>query len=160
MSDVRRQVKDVRVAWVDTDVVGRDPLQCCVPLRQCAETSVVRKPGLVATLRPSRRPGRRPGRVQNGYVSPGRGGYARPLNEPRNGLISRKHVPARARERTAVPYLSFPRNEGVPGSSPGVGLKAWSPRFFVAYVGRLIPSLRAAIVRNLVKPTRRIMSPA
>jgi hypothetical protein len=121
MSDVRRQVKDVRVAWVDTDVVGRDPLQCCVPLRQCAETSVVRKPGLVATLRPSRRPGRRPGRVQNGYVSPGRGGYARPLNEPRNGLISRKHVPARARERTAVPYLSFPRNEGVPGSSPGVG---------------------------------------
>jgi len=27
----------------------------------------------------------------------------------------------RAREWTRVPHSSFPRNEGVPGSSPGVG---------------------------------------
>jgi hypothetical protein len=32
-------------------------------------------------------------------------------------------VPARTREWTRVPHLSFPRNEGAPGSSPGVGLK-------------------------------------
>jgi hypothetical protein len=32
-------------------------------------------------------------------------------------------VPARAREWTGVPYWSFPRNEGVPGSSPGVGFE-------------------------------------
>ena len=32
-------------------------------------------------------------------------------------------MPARAREWTPVPHLSFPRNEGVPGSSPGVGFQ-------------------------------------
>jgi hypothetical protein len=33
-------------------------------------------------------------------------------------------VPDRAREWTCVPHSSFPRNEGVPGSSPGVGFLA------------------------------------
>ena len=33
----------------------------------------------------------------------------------------RQELPARAREWTRLPHSSFPRNEGVPGSSPGVG---------------------------------------
>jgi hypothetical protein len=60
-------------------------------------------------------------RVQNGYVSPGTGGYARPPQERKNRPVSSNKVSARAREWTRVPYSSFPRNEGVPGSSPGVG---------------------------------------
>jgi hypothetical protein len=36
-------------------------------------------------------------------------------------LISSEIVPVRARACPPVPHLSFPRNEGVPGSSPGVG---------------------------------------
>src|ERR671918_855500 len=57
-------------------------------------------------------------RVQNGYVSPGTGGHARPPQELENGPVSSENVPASAR---ASPYLSSPRNEGLPGSSPGVG---------------------------------------
>jgi hypothetical protein len=60
-------------------------------------------------------------RVRNGYVSPGTGGHARPPQELENGPVSSENVPASARAWTRVPYLSFPRNEGVPGSSPGVG---------------------------------------
>jgi len=62
-------------------------------------------------------------RVQNGYTSSGTGGNARPRKEPRNRRISSENVPARAREWTGVPYSSFPRNEGVRGSNPRVGLK-------------------------------------
>jgi hypothetical protein len=39
----------------------------------------------------------------------------------RNRLLSCENVPARTREWTRVPYSSFPRIEGVPGSSRGVG---------------------------------------
>ena len=60
-------------------------------------------------------------RVQNGYVSSGTGGYARPTADALKGANSSKNVPASALAWTRVPYLSFPRNEGVPGSSPGVG---------------------------------------
>ena len=60
-------------------------------------------------------------RVQNGYVSSGTSGHARPLRELKNCSVSRENVPARAREWTRVPYSSFPRNEGVRGSSPRVG---------------------------------------
>jgi len=38
-------------------------------------------------------------------------------------------VPACAREWTRVSYLSFPRNEGVPGSSPGVGFSGFAGVF-------------------------------
>src|SRR5919106_4437299 len=74
---------------------------------------------------PGRTPDRGPRRprVQNGYISPGTGGYARPLVALKNRSVSGGNVPARAREWMPVPHLSFPRNEGVPGSSPGVGLK-------------------------------------
>ena len=51
------------------------------------------------------------------------GGYARPTADALKGPNSSKNVPARTREWTRVPHLSFPRNEGVPGSSPGVGLQ-------------------------------------
>ena|SRR5215218_195456 len=70
--------------------------------------------------------------VQNGYVSSSTGGHARPVQEPKNRLISSENVPARAREWTRVPHLSFPRNEGVPGSSPGVGLNPCSEALFGA----------------------------
>jgi hypothetical protein len=62
-------------------------------------------------------------RVQSGYMSSGTGGYARPLLELANRPVSSENAPARAREWTRVPYLSFPRNEGVPGSSPGIGFR-------------------------------------
>jgi hypothetical protein len=54
-------------------------------------------------------------------------GHARPLLDLKNRSVSSENVPARAREWTRVPYSSFPRNEGVPGSSPGVGpaTSAW-----------------------------------
>jgi hypothetical protein len=42
--------------------------------------------------------------------------------EPKNSSVSSGKVPARARAWTRFPYSSFPRNEGVPGSSPGVRL--------------------------------------
>jgi len=64
------------------------------------------------------------GRVQNGYVSSGTGGHARPLLAQWKKSVSGENVPGRAREWTRVPHLSFPRNEGVPGSSPGVGFLA------------------------------------
>src|SRR5918996_3974949 len=53
-------------------------------------------------------------RVQNGYVSPGTGGYARPPQERKNRPVSSNKVPAHAREWTRVPYLSFPRMKGSP----------------------------------------------
>jgi hypothetical protein len=59
--------------------------------------------------------------VTNGYVSSGTGGHAGPLHQLRNRSVSSESVPARACKWTRVPHLSFPRNEGVPGSSPGVG---------------------------------------
>jgi hypothetical protein len=60
-------------------------------------------------------------RVHNGYVSSGMGGHARPLNMSEIRLICSENVPARAREWARVPHPSFPRNEGVRGSSPRVG---------------------------------------
>jgi hypothetical protein len=65
---------------------------------------------------------RRP-RVQNGSVRLSTGGHLRPLQDRRNRLFSRKDVLARAHEWTRIAHLSFPRNEGVPGSSPGVGFR-------------------------------------
>ena len=61
------------------------------------------------------------GRVQNRYVSAGMSGHARPVPELKNRSVSSENVSARARAWTPVPQSSFPRNEGVPGSSPGVG---------------------------------------
>jgi hypothetical protein len=60
-------------------------------------------------------------RVRNGYVSLGTRGHARPRFEPGNRPDSSENVPACARTCPRVPYSSFSRNEGVPGSSPGVG---------------------------------------
>ena len=60
-------------------------------------------------------------RVQNGYARLGMGGGVRPPREFRNPSVSSEKVPVRACEWTRVLHLSFPRNEGVPGSSPGVG---------------------------------------
>jgi hypothetical protein len=65
-----------------------------------------------------------PTRYQNGYVSSGTAGYARPTGSALKRPKSSKNVPAGAREWTRGRYLSFPRNEGVPGSSAGVGLKS------------------------------------
>jgi hypothetical protein len=50
-------------------------------------------------------------------------GHARPLLDLKNRSVSSENVPACAREWTPVAHLSFPRNEGVPGSSPGVGFR-------------------------------------
>src|SRR5919106_3731775 len=65
-------------------------------------------------------------RVQNGYVSPGTGGHARPPQELENGPVSSENVPASPRAWARIPYLSFPRNEGVPGSSPSVGFSGFA----------------------------------
>src|ERR687891_1228371 len=65
-------------------------------------------------------------RVQNGYVSSGTGGYTRPTADALKGANSSKNVPASARAWTRVPHSSFPRNEGVPGSSPGVGFSRFA----------------------------------
>ena len=51
----------------------------------------------------------------------GNGRGVRPPREFRNPSVSSEKVPVRACEWTRVLHLSFPRNEGVPGSSPGVG---------------------------------------
>ena len=59
-------------------------------------------------------------RVQNGVRQLGHGGHARPLNVSEIRPICSENVPARVPEWTRVPHLSFPANEGVPGSSPGV----------------------------------------
>jgi len=80
-----------------------------------------------------------PGRVQNGYVSSSTSGHARPLRELKNRPVSSEHVPSRALEWTRVRYSSFPRNEGVRGSSPRVGLSSRGnpciTRFCVASAG-------------------------
>jgi hypothetical protein len=75
-------------------------------------------------------------RVQDGYANPGTSGHARPPQELRNRPLSSENGPARARKWTPVPYSSFPRNEGVLGSSPSVG-SSGSPRSFVSGPGRL-----------------------
>ncbi len=66
-----------------------------------------------------------PQRYERGYETGASGraqvGTLRPLLELKRRSLSSANVPARAREWTRVPYVSFPRNEGVPGSSPGVG---------------------------------------
>ena len=62
-------------------------------------------------------------RVRNGYVSSGTGGHARPLEVSVKALICSENVPASALVWTRVPHSSFSRNEGVPGSSLGVGFK-------------------------------------
>jgi hypothetical protein len=41
-------------------------------------------------------------------------------------------VPARALEWTLVPHSSFPRNEGVPGSSPSVDFSRFAEPFVCA----------------------------
>jgi hypothetical protein len=64
------------------------------------------------------------GRVQNGYVRSGTGGCSRPLRGLENCSVSSENMPARARAWTRVPHSSFPRNEGVPSSNLGVGLKS------------------------------------
>src|ERR687891_1024527 len=69
-------------------------------------------------------------RVQNGYVSSGTVGYTRPTADALKGANSSKNVPASARAWTRVPHSSFPRNEGVPGSSPGVGFRLLCRAFF------------------------------
>src|ERR671918_1607154 len=53
-------------------------------------------------------------RVQNGYVSLGTAGTRVHPKELENGPVSSENVPASARAWTRIPYLSFPRNEGVP----------------------------------------------
>ena len=60
-------------------------------------------------------------RVQNGYASPGTGGHRRPPQLSTTRAVSSENVPPHTRGWTPVPHSSFPRNEGVPGSSPGVG---------------------------------------
>ncbi len=70
-------------------------------------------------MRRQRWPARQHGRVQNGYVSSGTDGDARPPRAASNRLFSSQNVPARAREWTPVPHLSFPRNEGVPRFESG-----------------------------------------
>ena len=59
-----------------------------------------------------------PDGVQNGYVSSGTSGHTRPLPELKNRPVSSEKF---ARACPRVLYSSFPCNEGVPGSSPGVG---------------------------------------
>jgi hypothetical protein len=58
---------------------------------------------------------------KTGTSARARPGTRVPPPAPSNGRNSRKNVPVDAREWTGVPHSSFPRNEGVPGSSPGVG---------------------------------------
>ena len=65
-------------------------------------------------------------RVQNGYVSPGTAGTRVHPKELENGPVSSENVPASPRAWTRIPYLSFPRNEGVPGSSPSVGFSGFA----------------------------------
>ena len=69
--------------------------------------------------------------VPNRYVSPGTSGHLRPLQRPRIVGFSSSDVAARALAWTRVLYSSFPRNEGVPGSSPGVGLKRPAKRLLL-----------------------------
>jgi hypothetical protein len=52
---------------------------------------------------------------------PGHGRAARPLEVGVKRLLCSGNVPGRARACSPVPHSSFSRNEGVPGSSPGVG---------------------------------------
>jgi len=47
-------------------------------------------------------------RVQDGYVSSGTSGHARPLRELKNRSVSRENVLARARKWTGVPLLVLP----------------------------------------------------
>jgi hypothetical protein len=79
-------------------------------------------------------------RVQNGYVSSGTSGLARPTLELKNCPVSSENVPVGGREWTPVPHSSFPRNEGVPGSSPGVGFLPVCRSLFCVGNGRMRPS--------------------
>lgn len=72
---------------------------------------------------PARQLGLGPERVRE--LGRGRGTHIPPpsrLKRPN----SIDNVAARARDWTRVRYLSSPRNEGVPGSSPGVGFSLFS----------------------------------
>jgi len=73
-----------------------------------------------------------PARVQNGYVSSGTGGHARPPLDRGNRLFSKESVPGCAREWTRFPHSSFPRNEGVPGLSLDVGFRRFKGRLRAA----------------------------
>jgi hypothetical protein len=72
-----------------------------------------------------------PDGYKTGTVSSGTNGHVRPLRALKNCSVSSENLPARAREWTRVRYSSFPRDEGVPGSSPGVG--------FLRFAGILCP---------------------
>jgi hypothetical protein len=69
-------------------------------------------------------------RVRNGYVRAGTRGHARPRSDLERALISGEIVRGHARAWTRVLHSSFPRNEGVPGSSPGVGFGLFCRAFF------------------------------
>ena len=60
-------------------------------------------------------------RVRIGYISPGKGGFASPNAHPPNQSNSRDFVASRGPAWPVLPHSSLSRNEGVPGSSPGVG---------------------------------------
>jgi hypothetical protein len=60
-------------------------------------------------------------RVQVGYARAGTRGLPRLHPSRSNGSLSRDFVAFCGLPRTAVPQSSLSRNEGVPGSSPGVG---------------------------------------
>jgi hypothetical protein len=68
-------------------------------------------------------PRRRRARGTNGYVNAGTFGHTRAPPWTQEQSISRRNVSACARAWTPVLHASFPRNEGVPGSSPGVGFR-------------------------------------
>src|ERR687892_41987 len=61
-------------------------------------------------------------RVQNGYVSPGTGGHARPPQELENGPVSSENVPASARASpTCRPLVMKGSPVRVPGRREGAG---------------------------------------
>ncbi len=62
-------------------------------------------------------------RVQNEHVSLGTGGHARPRGRAVKTTSLQRERPLACRAGTPVRHSSFPRNEGVPGSSPGVGFR-------------------------------------
>jgi len=133
-----RRTRSRRLGAGDADAVGQldhrrgavgVPLDPSISRRSSTSSGSrkrgAREGGLLATDRPSfglrLRPLYGDPRVRNGYASSGTGGHSRPRSGPWNQRTSRKTMPARARAWTPVPYLSFPRNEGVLGSSPSVG---------------------------------------
>src|SRR5688572_10687586 len=75
-------------------------------------------------------------------------------------MISSENVPADARACPPVPYSSFSRNEGVPGSSPGVGFSGLAGIPLQGLLARLAFGYRRVRELRIASRARRISSSA